>query len=155
MKRYWIFGLILAICLGLVACGQIEDTNGEDDYSLATITKEELVKGASSSSQVGFLHTQVNDKHTYKVAKFSGVEVLESVRATESTQSITFTVESTRESGNLYIYVRCDQEIVGEFAIGKGDSLILEQPAPGKYELCIAGESASFEMTVIIQKEAP
>ncbi|MBQ7379537.1 MAG: hypothetical protein IJW70_07680 [Clostridia bacterium] len=153
MKRYLCIGLLLIVCLGMVACGQIEDTNGEDDYSLATITKEELVKSASNSSQVGFLHTQVNDKHTYKVAKFSGVEMLESVRATESTKSITFTVESTRESGNLYIYVRCDGEIVGEFAVGGSDSLILEQPAPGKYELCIAGESASFEMTATIQKK--
>lgn len=150
MKRYWIFGLILAICLGLVACGQIEDTNGEQDYSLATITEEQLVKGTNSSSKVGFLHTQINDSHTFKVNKFSGVEAIESVRATESTKSITFLVESTRKSGNLFVYVRCDGQIVGEFEIGARDDLVIENPAPGKYELCVAGESASYELSVTI-----
>ena len=130
MKRYWIIGLILAMCLGLVACGQIEDTNGEDDYSLATITEEQLVKGTNSSSKVGFLHTQINNSHTFKVNKFSGVEAIESVRATESTKSITFLVESTRKSGNLYVYVRCDGQIVGDFEIGEKDELVLENPHP-------------------------
>ena len=150
MKRYWIIGLILAMCLGLAACGQIEDTNGEQDYSLATITEEQLVKGTNSSSKVGFLHTQINDSHTFKVNKFSGVEAIESVRATENTKSITFLVESTRNSGNLYVYVRCDDRIVGEFEIGARDDLVIETPAPGKYELCVAGESASYELNVTI-----
>ena len=150
MKRYWIIGLILAMCLGLAACGQIEDTNGQDDYSLAKLTNEDLLKGASSSTQVGFLHTQINDSHTFKVNKFSGVEVLESIRATEGTKSITFLVECTRNSGNLYVYVRCDGQIVGDFEIGEKDEFVLENPAPGKYELCVAGESASYEMSVII-----
>ena len=153
MKRYWIIGLILAMCLGLVACGQIEDTNGEDDYSLATITEEQLVKGTNSSSKVGFLHTQINDSHTFKVNKFSGVEAIESVRATESTKSITFLVECTRNSGNLYVYVRCDGQIVGDFEIGTKDDLVIENPAPGKYELCVAGESASYELNLTITKE--
>ena len=150
MKRYWIIGLILAMCLGLVACGQIEDTNGEQDYSLATITEEQLVKGTNSSSKVGFLHTQINNSHTFKVNKFSGVEAIESVRATESTKSITFLVESTRNSGNLYVYVRCDGQIVGDLEIGTKDDLVIENPAPGKYELCVAGESASYELSVTI-----
>lgn len=154
MKRYWIIGLILAVCLGLVACGQIEDTNGENDYSLATLTNEDLLKGASSSTQVGFLHTQINDTHTVKVSKFSGVEVLESVRATESIKSITFLVECTRKSGNLYVYVRCDGQIVGDFEIGAKDELVLDNPAPGKYELCVAGESASYELSVTITTQS-
>ena len=153
MKRYWIIGLILAMCLGLAACGQIEDTNGEDDYSLATITEEQLVKGTNSSSKVGFLHTQINDSHTFKVNKFSGVEAIESIRATESTKSITFLVECTRNSGNLYVYVRCDGQIVGDFEIGTKDDLVIENPAPGKYELCVAGESASYELNLTITKE--
>lgn len=150
MKRYICIGLLLAVCLGMVACGQIEDVNGENDHSLATLTKEELVKGASSSSKVGFLHTQLNDKHTFKVSKFSGVEVLESVRADDKTQSITFTVDSTHSGGNLYLYVRCDGQIVGDFEIGTKDDLVLENPAPGKYEICVAGESASYELNLTI-----
>ena len=153
MKRYWIFGLILAMCLSLAACGQIEDTNGEDDYSLAVITHEELVKGTNSSSKIGSMRTQINDKLTVKVSKFSGVEALDSITADNSTKSITFSVQSTLESGNFFVYVRHDGQIVGELEIGKSDTLTIKQPTPGKYELCVAGESASYELSASIHKD--
>ncbi len=153
MKRYLCIGLLLVVCLSMVACGQIEDTNGADDYSLATLTKEDLLKKVSSSSQAGFLHTQLNDKHTYKVTKFSGVEVLEEIHVKQNAKQLTISASSTLNSGNLYVYVRCDGVIVGDFAIGQNDTVTLENPPSGDYELCIAGESASFELSVTITQE--
>lgn len=153
MKRYLCIGLILLLCLGLVACDQIEDTNGEEDPSLAVLTEQDLLKGYNSSVMVGFISTKINDKLTCKANQFSGVKELESIRATNGTQSLTFDVQSTLGSGNLRIYVRSDGRIVGDFEVGKRDTLTIEQPAPGEYELCIAGESASFEITATIQKQ--
>ena len=153
MKRFWIFGLILILCLGLASCTQIEDNNGEDDFSLAVLTNKDLLKSASSSSKVGFVRSQINDKLTVKVSRFSGVEVLESISADQNTGSITFSVQSTLGSGNLYVYVRHDGQIVGDFEIGKSDSLTIKQPAQGKYELCVAGESASYELSASIHKD--
>lgn len=151
MKHYWIFGLALVLCLGLVACGQIEDTNGEQETGLATITKQELLGGMGLST-IGSFRSEANGTIEYSVKKFSGVEVFETVRVKEG-QSVTFDVESTLESGNLYIYVRKDGKIVGDLSIGKGASLTLESPQPGEYELCLAGESASFKLTVEITTE--
>lgn len=152
MKRYWTIGLVLVLCLGLVCCGQIEDTNGDADASLAVLTKQDLLD-SNSSSKVGFVRTKLNDTITLKVNQFSGVEAVESVRTTQSTERLTFSVQSTLQSGNLYVYVRCDGQIIGDFEIGQSDSLMIEQPAPGKYELCIAGESASFDLTATIQQQ--
>ena len=149
MKRYLCIGLLLVLCLGMVAFGQIEDTNGADDYSLVTITNKDLV-GSSFSSKAMSTRLDINGKIEYTVGKFSGVEVVEEVRVKQGASRVTFAVNTTLESGNLYVYVRHDGQIVGEFAIGKDDVLVLEKPTAGKYELCIAGESAKFKMVIQI-----
>ena len=152
MKRILILAMALLLCTGLVACGQIEDANGEEETGLAVITKDELLE-SNSSSKVGYVRTQLNDTLTLKVKQFSGVEAVESVSVSKNTECLAFSVQSTLESGNLCIYVRCNGMIVGEFTPGQKDSLTIEKPAPGKYELCIAGESASFELTATIQEQ--
>ena len=157
MKRYLCIGLLLIVCLSLAACNlkfdfnlkHIEDTNGADDYSLTTITKEQLL-GSSSSVKFLSVHSQVNDKIEYSVDKFTGVEMVEEVRAKSGTRSVRFAVKTTLEEGNMYVYVRHNGEIVGELAIGQDDVLVLENPEAGKYELCIAGESAKFKMVIQI-----
>lgn len=150
MKRYLCIGLLLIVCLSMVACMQhIEDTNGADDYSLTTITKEQLLGNASAISVLS-VRTEVNDKIKYSVGKFTGVEQVEEVRVKDDADSITFAVNTTLEEGNMYVYVRHDGQIVGELAIGKDDALTIEKPVPGKYELCIAGESAKFKMVIQI-----
>ena len=152
MKRILILAMALLLCTGLVACGQIEDANGEEETGLAVITKDELLE-SNSSSKVGYVRTQINNTLTLKVNQFSGVEAVDSISVSNGTERLTFSVQSTLNSGNLYIYVRHDGRIVGEFTPGQKDSLTLEQPAPGKYELCIAGESASFELSATMQKQ--
>ena len=150
MKRYLCIGLLLIVCLSMVACSaHIEDTNGADDHSLTTITREELL-GNSGAIQFMTVRSQVNDKIEYSVGKFTGVEKVEEVRAKSGAKSITFKVNTTLEEGNMYVYVRHDGQIVGEFAIGREDMLTVENPTEGKYELCIAGESASFKMVIQI-----
>lgn len=150
MKRYLCIGLLLIVCLSMVACMQhVEDTNGADDHSLTTITKEQLL-GSSSAIKTISVRSEANGKIEYSVDKFTGVEKVEEVRVKDGTDSITFAVNTTLTEGNMYVYVRRDGQIVGELAIGKNDALTLEKPAPGKYELCIAGESANFEMVIDI-----
>lgn len=153
MKKYICICLLLVLCTGLVACGQLEDTNGEQDTSLATLTKEELLATFSGNSRIGAVQTKVGDSVRFKVQRLSGVLVLEDVRATERTQKLTFTVDSTLQKGNACIYVRCGDKILGQFTPGQSDSLTLEQPAPGLYQLCVAGESAKLELSATIQAE--
>ena len=157
MKRYLCIGLLLIVCLSLAACdlkvnfnlNHIEDTNGADDYSLTTITKEELL-GNSGAVKLLSVRSEGNDKIEYSVDKFTGVEMVEEVRVKDGVGSITFAVNTALTEGNMYVYVRCDGQIVGELAIGKDDALTIEKPTPGKYELCIAGESAKFKMVIQI-----
>ncbi len=149
MKRYLCIGLLLVLCLGMVACGQIEDTNGADDYSLVTITNKDLV-GSGFSSKTMTARLDINGKIEYSVGKFSGVEAVEVVHVKQGASRVTFAVNTTLESGNLYVYVRHNGQIVGEFAIGQNDTVTLENPPAGKYELCTAGESAKFKLVIEI-----
>ena len=51
-KKFFALLLALVLMLGFTACGvEIADTNGPDDYSLATITEENIINqdlGASA-----------------------------------------------------------------------------------------------------------
>ena len=153
MKKYICICLLLVLCTGLVACGQLEDTNGEQETGLATLTKEELVATFTGSSTIGTFHSKAGDTLSYKALKLSGVVVLDSIKVTDQTSKLTVSVQSQLERGNLCIYLRCDGKILGQFTPGQSDSLTLEQPTPGQYELCVAGESAKFELSATIQAE--
>ncbi len=151
MKRYAIFGLILILCLSLVACSHIEDANGEADTALATLTDADLTAKAPSSSTNVSVRSEVNGQNTLKVKKFSGVDVLDSVRVKEGTASVTFTVSTALSAGNLYVYVYKDGKILGNLSICEGATLKIESPAAGEYELRIAGESAEFTVTYSVE----
>lgn len=55
LKYFTLINVILLILIFLPSCGlkQIEDKNGEDDYSLAVLTDEDLTKGMKSFVSVG------------------------------------------------------------------------------------------------------
>lgn len=151
MKRYAIFGLIMVLCLSLAACSHIEDANGEQDTALATLTDAELTAKAPSSGTTVSVRSEVNGQDTLKVKKFSGVDVLDSVRVKEGTARVTFTVSTALTSGNLYVYVYKDGKILGNLSICEGATLALESPAAGEYELRVAGESAEFTVTYSVE----
>ena len=150
MKRYLIVALTLILCVGFVACSHIEDTNGETETGLATLTNTELTAKAPSYTTTVSVRSEVNGQSTLKVKKFSGVDRLDSVRVKEGAASVNFTVSTTLTSGNLYVYVYKDGKILGDLSLCKGATLKLESPAAGEYELRIAGESAEFTVSYSI-----
>ena len=153
MKRIFAIMMILLLCLGLVACGQIADENGDQDTSLATLTREELVASNPTSVETGSVKNSVDGKMTWKVKKFSGVKLLESIEMQEGAQSLVVSADSTLEKGNLYMFVCRDGEIIGAVATGMGAKLTIKNPKAGKYELRAAGESAAFELSARMSVE--
>ena len=49
MKNFLVFVLLLTI-FGLTGCSHIEDTNGEDDFSITTITDQDIINGMNDLS---------------------------------------------------------------------------------------------------------
>ena len=151
MKRYLTLALTLLLCLGFVACSHIEDVNGEADTGLATLTDAELTAKSPSYSATVTIHSEADGQHTLKVKKFSGMNVLDSVRVKEGTSSVTFTASTELSAGNLSVYVYRDGRILGTLSLCQGATLTLQDPEAGEYELRVAGESAEFTVTYSIE----
>ena len=120
----------------------IEDTNGEDDCSLCSLTDEDIINGTSSLSQRSISNRR-NDRGSMSVEKFSGVRTVDSINVRNTAETLTCTVNVN--SGNFRAVIVKDGEIFADLTIdGTKNSVKLTES--GKYELKIAGESACFEM---------
>jgi len=122
----------------------IEDTNGPDNYTLQTITDQNIRKLDTGSMGSGKSFSSLTNTTTYHSGKFSGVEVIHQsdIWATGLTVQV---YDYHVEAGNFRLVLLLDDEIVHEFVpngepiqtctLGKIDGLL---------SLRIAGESADY-----------
>ena len=136
---------LLCVMLSLTLCScasHIEDTNGEGDYSLCTLTDEDIIDGTTTLLQ-GSASNKRNDRGEMSAEKFTGVETVDSINVRDAAEKVTFT--AAVESGNFRAVIIKDGEIYADLKIdGTKDSITLTES--GKYELKIAGESACFKL---------
>lgn len=153
MKYKLISHLIIIICLSIfiTGCsyGQIEDTNGDEDFSIETISDEKIKKGPNTRFVIKSKRTNKNNISTVKIEKFSGIYLLKTTKV--SNQTLTFNIDSTVEKGNFRIVIVKDKEIIKDFLINCSDSHTIDN-AVGNYLLKIVGESAKFTIDFEICK---
>lgn len=155
MKRFLCLITVLSLLFCLAGCGGIEDTNGPDDFSLVTITDEDICSGKLSYSAMMSSTTNINNKLTLKIRKFSGVKEPDSpvARVKTNGETLIFRTDITVTAGNFRAcIVRDNEEIVGEFPIDVAGEVRIEN-AVGTYSLRIAGESAAFSLVCTLEKE--
>lgn len=130
----------------------IEDTNGTGDYSLQTITEQDVVeqrlgtKGSVSKreTRIGNLSNGIR----YSSKKFTGVYRLYTATIMEGSDIYVSLAGYEIKEGNFAFYVVFDGDVVGkiepdDFATAEFTLENVEKTAPLEY--FIAGESASFE----------
>jgi len=130
----------------------IEDTNGADNYSLQTITEQDVVeqkmgtKGSVSKreTRIGNLSNGIR----YSSKKFTGVYRLYTATIMEGSDIYVSLAGYEIKKGNFAFYVIFDGDVVGkiepdDFATAEFIMENVEKTAPLEY--FIAGESASFE----------
>jgi len=143
--------IILIVCLmfSLMFCtscnlGQIEDTNGEDNYSLETISDEPIVSG-TNTVEVMSSHLVISDKATFKSKKLSGVKtLLEEDVYNGATLTFTFTVTS----GNGVVALVSGNEIYQK--IEANQTIKVEITDSKDYEIKVAGESLNYKLEIQI-----
>lgn len=148
IKRF--FSLLVLITLSFILTGcmkQIEDTNGEDDFTIQTYTDDDITSGKSISMKVGSLTNTVNNTTTIKIKKFSGLEKLDTIKADNDT--IEFNVESTVSSGNFRMVIIKEKEIIQDVIINTTDKITLTG-CTGRYDLVMIGESAKINLKYTI-----
>lgn len=153
MKKMLLLFVISLFVFTLVGCGHIEDTNGEEDYSLTTITDENILSGYGSSTQSGSIYseTSMNGITTYKikVSKFSGVKKL---YEKEISNNYSLNIKCTLKSGNMKLLLLKDGEIFADILSSKEITKSYDLTS-GEYEFIVAGESAKYEIEIILRKK--
>ena len=115
IKKLWLVLFILPMFLTLTSCAaQIEDTNGNDDYTLNTLTNEDFFKN-SSITKFGSVTSKINNQATLKVKKMSGIETLEKINLSSGNLTINTNLKIT--SGNIKLVLIYNEEIIKEFKL--------------------------------------
>jgi len=149
MKK--IVSLLLIVLVIVFACGcggvKIEDENGADNFELATITKDNIIKmdlGASSYGE----NTSGSSSYTkFSGDDFSGVAEIYNESYSKSDIIIDL-IDYEIKGGNFKLVAVCDDEIIHEFVpTDKADVVTLEDVS-GNLSLRIAGESAEFTFMI-------
>ncbi len=164
MKKTLITICCIAIYLAFILAGcaipeHIEDTNGEDNYTLQQITEEDVValnmgtRGSINESQMSFNFGDlaITDGVKYSSSKLTGVYLLHSTTLIKGSDIHIIIGNFKIHEGNFAFYVVFDGKIVGQVT-PKGDGLsefILENvDKTASLEYIIAGESANFEFVI-------
>ncbi len=165
-----ILSIILVCFLTFALCGctiisskykiETEDTNGEEDHSLAVITEDYIRSDDTECYCVIYFLNTDGDKsyadkdYTHDADKveasaespMSGVSIIQRTYGKEET--VVFSVDCKRTKGNLRIVLLDeDSNIIHDFDIS-GESEYKVENAKGKaYEIRAVGESAEFEIS--------
>ena len=137
---FLIFSLLLTGC----EYGQIEDTNGEEDYSIQTITDDRIKEGPNTRFVINSKWSTKYNVTTIKIEKFSGIFLLRTILVTNKT--LTYEIDSIVEKGNFKIViVKNNEEIIN--VLINSTELVTINDAEGKYQIKAVGESAKFKMS--------
>ncbi len=135
---------IVLMCIGSPV-EQIEDTNGAENFTLQTITNENIVNSDVDSTGTNTSKNKLTKTYTCSSNKFSGVEQLDT--NIFSGTGDTITIEKLEvNGGNLKVAVVENNRIVHEFNLNESDQSYTVNGGAGTYNLMLAGESADFSL---------
>jgi len=142
--------LICILLLGsLVGCmKQIEDTNGDEDFSIVSISDEKICSNVNSYVAFNSYSVENDGFKTVSIKTFSGVDTVD--KTVVFNQSLTYNIDLTVKKGNFRLILIKDREIIWEFPLNESSSYTVNNGS-GIYELKIAGESAEFSINFSIE----
>lgn len=122
----------------------IEDTNGADNYSLQTITDENICKLDIGALNIIEYDELIGETVTYKSDCFTGV--YEVFRENMVANRFEIIVHHAKVSAGNFKMVLCvDDEIVHTFTLNELTQNFVLEDVNGTVSLRIAGESADFQ----------
>ena len=152
-----VFAVLFIVWLLLGGSGEhIEDINGPDNYSLATIQERDFfTKGIKHAK--GGPKTKTSSAHLFGITassgtkyysdKFSGIYYLQSWNFIGKSD-LWFTLYNFEvTAGNFQMYLISEDEVIAKIEPGQEVYFEMRDLKKGLYELVIAGESAAFEFT--------
>ena len=176
-KFYWIIIGVVSVAITVIFCFtalpfflegiidarnmKIEDTNGEADYTLNTITREQLINSTESSimfygelkegkqsliTDDAMLEDVDYDTVNFDSGRFNGVTIVQATKTEKD--SIKFNINTTLEKGNAELAIIIDNEYYCNVEINKQSEIVLEDISNKTILLKAAGESADIRVEV-------
>ena len=149
MKK--LISVVFAIVLIVIAVfwfsgddlNHIEDTNGANNYSLQTITDENIRNLDIGALNIVKHDNLIGETVTYQSDRFTGVYEL--FRENIVTNRFEITINHAQvNAGNFKMVLCVDDEIVHTFALNELTQTFILEDVAGTVSLRIAGESADF-----------
>lgn len=146
---FWFIPLALLLIAGLafsmftlINASHIEDSNGSDT-ALVTLTEADLLANRPRSVSTGSVSSNINQKLSLRINKFSGVTDVTSFTARGSRLTIHFSC--ALQEGNFRVLLLCEGNYVADLPVNGSDTVIIDNPN-GRYSIRVAGESAKFAL---------
>ena len=154
MKKLFLITIIMLVLTLTFSCSVIktyEDTNGDNNFTLQTITKDMLIKN-EGGLEVGSVSSQDTKNNItsilLNVSKFDGIKQV--YRFKSGSYAVLVNFKATKGNGALVI--TDGKKIIYEFAINEENQSYEFECKTSNY-LKVAGESLEFELSVKIEKK--
>lgn len=151
MKKLLCIALTISLMLSLFSCGTVyEDTNGPDDYSLQTITNENIVNLDIGASGLGYSKTEIGgiSSEEYSSRNFNGVERIYLTNYLLPSDTFVYIGHLNVKSGNFRLVVVNNDEIIYDFPLDTFGEEFFFENLKGSFAIHVVGESAAFEFYI-------
>lgn len=148
MKK--IVSVLLAgvLCLGLTGCGsEYEDTNGSDNFTLQTITDQNIIDLDSGASGLSYSEESIDGaaiSAEYSAKKFNGVEQIYLTNFIAPSDVSLYIGHMEVTDGNFKLAVLNNDEIIREIPLDAFNDTFCFEDLEGSFSIHVAGESAAF-----------
>ena len=153
MKKLFSLLLVFLMILALSACGtEYEDTNGDDNFDLQTITDEDIIHLQTGSSGLSYSETSVSiiSSSEYYSKIFNGVEQLYLANYFADSDVVVTVGYLNVTAGNFRMVVINNDEIIFDIPLDSAAEAYTFEDVNGSFAIHIAGESAAFELNLSV-----
>ena len=142
MKKV-LLAIVLCLCLVLSSCnfGQVEDTNGDDDYSLCSFEEKDILTYGSFISAQS-ISSRDGNSFSFKCKMLSGLKKLETINLK---YPVTITIDCKITKGNAYIAFISDGAILEPIPLNEISEFTFDKSA-SDLEIRIIGESCEVDI---------
>lgn len=144
MKKIFCLLLLTLVTVTMTSCSHIEDTNGEDNYSVVSFTDEDILSKGHYYISVGSITSRRKTgdliEGRFNVSKLSGILEIDNFKY--SSQYFKFNYDFVCKTGNAMLAIVSNNQIVKKIEANSGSTLKLDNNKK-YYSIYLVGESAN------------